>query len=200
MARWRGGPVGDWAEAVLAPNPGPMTLDGTNTWILQEPGSAAVTVVDPGPLHEGHLAAVLGRVRARGAEVETIVLTHHHPDHTEGAPRFAELSAAPLARPPAWLQVIETPGHTADSVCLLVPGAGLLLTGDTVLGRGSTVIAQPDGRLGAYLDSLRLLNDVVRQHQVTHVLPGHGPTTTVGQERDDNPFLRGLRRAPGRHL
>ena len=71
--------------------------------------------------------------------------------------------------------MIATPGHTADSVCLLAPDAGLLLTGDTVLGRGTTVIAPPDGRLGAYLNSLRLLLDVVRSGGVTHVLPGHGP-------------------------
>ena len=185
---WRGGQVGTAAEAVLAPNPGPMTLDGTNTWIVQAPRGGSAVVVDPGPLDEGHLAAVAERVRRRGAAVGLIVLTHHHLDHAEGAARFAELTGAPVLRPgqdgaagaPAavpdlGLEVLATPGHTADSVCLLAPDAGLLLTGDTVLGRGSTVIAAPDGRLGAYLSSLRLLLDVVRRREVRHLLPGHGP-------------------------
>src|SRR3954463_15359272 len=79
------------ATCVLAPNPGPMTLDGTNTWVLREPGGADCAVIDPGPLDEGHLQAVAGH-----GPVTTILLTHGHPDHSEGARRLHELTGAPV--------------------------------------------------------------------------------------------------------
>ena len=161
------------AWCVLAPNPSPMTLDGTNTWVIAEPGSSAVVVVDPGPDDEGHLRRVLDAACAGGRRVAQIVLTHGHLDHSAGAARFAELSGAPVgALDPALrlrdggvaagdvitaggceLRVVATPGHTADSVSLLLPADGALLTGDTVLGRGTTVIAS-DGNLGDYLRTL----------------------------------------------
>jgi glyoxylase-like metal-dependent hydrolase (beta-lactamase superfamily II) len=167
-----------------------MTLDGTNTWIISEPDSTAAVVVDPGPDDEGHLRRVLSVAGER--RVATIVLTHGHPDHSEGAARFAELTGAPvLALDPAQrlgseglsdgdvlttagcdVRVMETPGHSGDSVSLLIPADGALLTGDTVLGRGTTVIG-PDGSLAAYLrslDALRALADDLRV-----LLPGHGP-------------------------
>ena len=81
---------------VLAPNPSPFTLEGTNTWVLREPGSTAAVVVDPGPLHEGHLAAVLAAVEEQGARVTQILLTHGHADHSESAVRCAELTGAPV--------------------------------------------------------------------------------------------------------
>src|SRR5215469_12026635 len=90
------GPVTPRATLVLAPNPSPMTLDGTNTWVLIEPGSAEAVVVDPGPRHEGHLAAVLEHVKKADARVASILLTHGHPDHAEAARRFAELTGAPV--------------------------------------------------------------------------------------------------------
>lgn len=173
---------------VLAPNPGPMTLAGTNTWVVRAPDTERCVVVDPGPLHEGHLAAV-----ASVGPVEVVLLTHGHPDHAEGARRFAELTGAPVrALDPAHrlgdeglgeadvvatagveLRVLRTPGHTADSLSFLLagPGEAAVLTGDTVLGRGTTVVAHPDGVLADYLASLRrlrALGDVA-------VLPGHGP-------------------------
>lgn len=177
------------ATRVLAPNPGPMTLDGTNTWLLREPGGEASVVVDPGPLEEAHLAQV-----AAAGPVALIVLTHGHPDHAEGAGRLREMTGAPIvARAPElcvdapplaaddisevasveWLTVL-TPGHSSDSVCFLLRDDRALLTGDTVLGRGTTVVAYPDGRLGDYLDSLQRLRDLVDQ-DVSVLLPGHGP-------------------------
>ena len=177
------------ATRLLAPNPGPMTLDGTNTWILREPGVDAGVVVDPGPSDEEHL----GRIAALGP-VSMIVLTHGHPDHAEGALRLRELTGAPITardaalcvsaeplQPEAisqvasveWLTVV-TPGHSSDSVCFVLPGDRALLTGDTVLGRGTTVVAHPDGRLGDYLDSLQRLRDLAA-HDIDVLLPGHGP-------------------------
>ncbi|HET7529611.1 MAG TPA: MBL fold metallo-hydrolase [Mycobacteriales bacterium] len=177
------------ALRLLAPNPGPMTLDGTNTWVLREPAGTSTVVVDPGPLDEGHL----GRVAEHGP-VALILLTHGHADHAEGAGRLRELTGAPVvARDPGlcvgaeplttesrqhaagveWLTVL-TPGHSSDSVCLLLPADRALLTGDTVLGRGTTVVAHPDGRLADYLDSLRRLRDLAAA-DVDVLLPGHGP-------------------------
>jgi glyoxylase-like metal-dependent hydrolase (beta-lactamase superfamily II) len=180
------------ASVLLADNPGPMTLDGTNTWILRddaERGSAVV--VDPGPDDAAHQAGIL---RAAG-QLELILLTHRHADHSAGAAALAEATGAAIRSvDPAFrtgpeglsdgqvisaagvmLRVLATPGHTADSVSVLLSRAGAephaVLTGDTVLGRGTTVIAEPDGDLGAYLDSLLRLADL----SGIVVLPGHGP-------------------------
>src|SRR3954471_16844457 len=81
------------AGVLLAPNPGPMTLEGTNTWLLRAPGSSTTVIVDPGPRHEAHLAAIIDAA----GPVELILLTHGHLDHSEGAPRLAELTGAPVA-------------------------------------------------------------------------------------------------------
>jgi len=182
------------ASLVLAPNPSPMTLDGTNTWVLLEPGGTQAAVVDPGPLDEAHLSAVLRHTEQSGARVSVILLTHGHPDHAESARRFAELTGAPVrALDPALrlgsegladgdvvtlggleIRVLGTPGHTADSLSFLVSADGALLTGDTVLGRGSTLVAHPDGRLADYLASLESLRGLAERGEATVVLPGHG--------------------------
>ncbi len=181
--------VTDTAEVILAPNPGPMTLEGTNTWVLRTPDSQACVIVDPGPADEGHLAAV-----AACGPVATILLTHGHADHSEGARRLSELTRAPVrALDPKHrlgseglgegdrieaagleIRVTATPGHSADSLSFVLGAAGIesaVLTGDTILGRGTTVVAHPDGVLADYLVSLKRLQsmgDVM-------VLPGHGP-------------------------
>jgi glyoxylase-like metal-dependent hydrolase (beta-lactamase superfamily II) len=182
------------AACVLAPNPSPLTLDGTNTWLIAEPGSSAVVVVDPGPDDEGHLRRVLAEAVAGDRRVAEILLTHGHLDHSGGAARLAELTGAPVrAADPAHrlgpqgladgdvvaaagceLRAVATPGHSADSVSLLLPADGVLLTGDTVLGRGTAVIAN-DGNLGDYLDTLGRLRDLADAMAVRMLLPGHGP-------------------------
>ena len=182
------------ARCVLAPNPSPMTLDGTNTWVIAEPGSTAVLVVDPGPSDEGHLRRVLSVASAGDRRVTRIVLTHGHPDHAAGAARFAELSGAPVsALDPALrlgsdgiaagsvitaagcaVRVVGTPGHSADSLSLLLEADRALLTGDTVLGRGTTVIAG-DGSLGDYLRTLDELRSLADAAALRVLLPGHGP-------------------------
>lgn len=191
------GAMGPWQGAsfaggvcVLAGNPGPMTLDGTNTWLL-DVDEESVVLVDPGPDDPAHLAAVQEALGDRW--VRDIVLTHGHLDHSAGARLFADaLSASVRAmdtRPghesltpgevlhysDTEIHVVGTPGHTHDSVSLHLPGAAALLTGDTILGRGTTVVAHPDGRLTDYLESLRRLQDLVGQAGATQVWPGHGP-------------------------
>ena len=194
LGPWRSGPVTDRAWCVVAPNPGVMTLDGTNTWVLREPGATECIVIDPGPLHEGHLRAVLDIVQRDGGRVGLTLLTHDHADHAEAAARFAELSGAPLRAVRAiglghddltegdhlrvgGLEVLvtRTPGHTADSVSFLLVAEAALLTGDTVLGRGTTVVAWPDGELAAYLESLERLEKLCGTGAVAQILPGHGP-------------------------
>ena len=183
-------PVTTLASVLLAQNPSPMTLEGTNTWVLRAPGERACVVVDPGEDDEEHLR----RIAAHGP-VALVLLTHRHHDHAGGARRFAELSGAPVraldpslvlgsealadgdvvAAAGVELRVVGTPGHTSDSLSFLLDGpdaAPAVLTGDTILGRGTTVIAHPDGELGPYLDSLRKLAALAPG---TVVLPGHGP-------------------------
>jgi glyoxylase-like metal-dependent hydrolase (beta-lactamase superfamily II) len=179
----------EFTRRLLAPNPGPMTLDGTNSYLLTAPGSTSVVVVDPGPLDEAHLDALAGAGR-----VELVLITHHHADHTAASERFAELTGAPVrALDPAYcvngvplapdeeidaagvrIRVVATPGHTADSICLHLPADGphgSVLTGDTVLGRGTTILGHPDGTLADYLHSLATL----RSLGPATVLPAHGP-------------------------
>jgi len=172
------------AAVVLAPNPGPMTLEGTNTWVLRAPGAEDCVVVDPGPLHHEHLAAV-----AAHGPVAVVLLTHGHHDHSAGAARFADLTGAPvraldprhrlgeeglgegdvIAAAGLEVRVAHTPGHSSDSLSFVLDDA--VLTGDTILGRGTTVVAHPDGVLHDYLESLKRLRDL---GDLT-VLPGHGP-------------------------
>jgi glyoxylase-like metal-dependent hydrolase (beta-lactamase superfamily II) len=172
-----------------------MTLEGTNTWLLVEPGAGRGVVVDPGPDDEGHLRAVAAAAESADVAVAVVLLTHGHPDHSEGARPFADMVHAPVrALDPAHrlgeeglvdgdvvevdgleVRIVGTPGHSADSLTFHLPAEGAVLTGDTVLGRGTTVVAHPDGKLGAYLGSLHRLRALCDTAQVHTVLPGHGP-------------------------
>ncbi len=172
-----------WVKLLRAPNPGPMTLDGTNTWLLRTPGADEAVVIDPGPLDEGHLAGI-----AAHAPVSAILVTHGHHDHVEGAAKLSEmlggvpvraadpqhcvgaeaLTPGPLKLAGLEIEVLATPGHTSDSVCFVTHDA--VFSGDSILGRGTTVVAWPDGDLMAYLRSLETLTAYPRL-----LLPGHGP-------------------------
>lgn len=204
-----------WCTLVRADNPSPMTLEGTNTYVLRGAGSAGAVVVDPGPYDEAHLLAV-----ARLGPVELVLLTHGHGDHSDGAGLLRDMTDAPVASADRSfcvdaeplvsgavveagglsIRVLATPGHTSDSVTFAVaPDEPALLTGDTILGRGTTVVAHPDGRLADYLDSLTLIRDL-RAHTGTFapaldssddvapssgfvLLPGHGPPGGDAGER-----------------
>lgn len=191
MSAWAGGAFGARGRCLLAPNPGVMTLDGTNTWVLREPGASASVVVDPGPIEDGHL----DRLTAELGDVGLVLLTHHHFDHAEVAAEFARRKGCAVrALEPSLcvgadplvdgeditvdglsLRVLTTPGHTADSVSLVLPGDGALLTGDMVLGRGTTVVAHPDGQLGPYFDSISRMRSLAASGEVTALWPAHGP-------------------------
>ena len=188
---WTGGSFGDTGTCVLAPNADVMTLDGTNTWVLRDPDSARTIVVDPGPSIASHLDAI----DVAAGDVSAVLLTHHHVDHSEAAREYAERHGCGVrALDPAYrlgteglgdgdvvaiggleVHVVATPGHTADSLSFVVPRDRAVLTGDTVLGRGTTVVAHPDGQLGAYLSSLERLHALCGEQGITAVWPGHGP-------------------------
>ena len=175
-----------------------MTLDGSNSYVLTAPHATGVVVVAPGPLLESHL----GELAASGA-VELILITHRHADHTGGSARLHQLTGAPVRAAQAefchrgatlddgelinagglTLEVLATPGHTSDSLCFAVQSPDstvisgtVMLTGDTILGVGSTVLDYPDGTLTDYLQSLSALERwAAARPDPVMVLPGHGP-------------------------
>jgi glyoxylase-like metal-dependent hydrolase (beta-lactamase superfamily II) len=150
---------------VRAPNPSPLTLDGTNTYVVDG------WVVDPGPDDPAHLDAI---VAAAPSGIDGIVLTHGHFDHAEGAPALAERAGVDVMRPSGGDEVgpfsaIATPGHAPDHVSLLL--GRILFSGDMVLGEGSVFVGGEEGSMSAYLDSLRRLMAL----ELDAILPGHGP-------------------------
>jgi glyoxylase-like metal-dependent hydrolase (beta-lactamase superfamily II) len=151
---------------IVAPNPGPMTLEGTNSYVV---GSDPAFVIDPGPEDEGHIAAITAEAERRGG-IAGVVLTHGHLDHAAGA----HLLDAPLiaGEHPGPFEALPTPGHAEDHVCLLLDGA--CFTGDLILGEGSSYVPPDGGSLVAYLESLRRLAEV----ELELLCPGHGPWVT----------------------
>ena len=155
---------------VVAPNPGPMTLAGTNTYLY---GSDPCTVIDPGPDDAGHLEAVRAAAEERGG-IGAVLLTHSHGDHAAGADGLGVKGVLPSGGEEyGGLRAIATPGHAADHVCFLT-GDGVCFSGDLVLGEGSTFVPPDGGSLAAYMDSLRLL----QAEPIELICPGHGPWVT----------------------
>ena len=152
---------------IVAPNPGPMTLEGTNTYLY---GSDPCVVIDPGVDDEGHLEAIRAAAAERGG-VGLVLLTHSHEDHSGGAEKLgAEVVLPAGGETRAGLRVLATPGHAADHVCFLSDG-GVCFAGDLVLGLGSTIVPPGGNSLAAYMDSLRLL----QAQEIELIAPGHGP-------------------------
>lgn len=168
-------------RSITAPNPGPLTLDGTRTYILDES-----IVIDPGPDDETHVRAILESVPG----LKTILITHRHADHAPAAISLKKATGARVLAPndvlddtivdrrlrggetvEPGLEVIATPGHTKEHVCFLTPD-GDLFTGDTILGSGTTAVFPPDGHMGDYMRSLQLL----RSREPRRIYPAHGPT------------------------
>lgn len=168
---------------ITAPNPGPLTLDGTQTYLLGE-----TAVLDPGPDIPSHIDSI----RAAMPQLHTILITHRHADHAPAAVPLSRATGARIVAPPGVLDdsivmtrvsggetltidgmavdVIATPGHTNEHVCYLT-AEGDLFTGDTILGAGTTAVFPPDGHMGDYLRSLRKL----RALHPKRIFPAHGP-------------------------
>lgn len=176
---------------ITAPNPGPMTGAGTNTYIV---GENEVAVVDPGPADPSHIDAILN---AAGDKLRWILVTHTHTDHSPAAAALANMSGAKklgmLARDVAYqdttfkpdqllehnqclstdefsLRVIHTPGHVSNHLCFLLEEEGVLMAGDHIMNGSTVVIVPPHGEMKAYIDSLRLLTT----YPLTTIAPAHG--------------------------
>lgn len=180
-----------------------MTLSGTNTYIIAAPGADTAVIVDPGfatgaAEHADAVSKVLG-----GRAVDAILITHHHLDHTGALPTFLERFDAPVrAADEHWcrdalplvngevltgggtrIRAVATPGHTSDSMSFFIPAdnaaphpGGTVLTGDTILGEGTTMLDYPDGTLAQYFESLATLAALEGAGRQVAVLPAHGPT------------------------
>lgn len=177
---------------VRAPNPSPMTLDGTNTYVV-DAGAGEALVIDPGPPMPEHLDAIVEEANARKLRVAAILLTHGHPDHAPAAaPLAARTGAAIYAHPysevphdrdlpleqdldigDAAFRIIDAPGHTFEHVAIYDPRESALFTGDVILGEGTVVIAPPGGGMRAYMQTLARLRDEFPHAQ--RIYGGHGP-------------------------
>jgi glyoxylase-like metal-dependent hydrolase (beta-lactamase superfamily II) len=171
-------------QRIVAPNPGPMTLEGTNTFVVERGGRSYV--VDPGPDDPGHIARVCAAGEALGG-IAGVVLTHGHGDHAEGAASLGAPILWPAGNPdeppaPAEagpFQVVPTPGHSTDHVVFMLGRVGFC--GDLVLGEGSSFVPPDGGSLAAYLESLRRL----RELDPELLCPGHGPWITDPRAKVD---------------
>jgi glyoxylase-like metal-dependent hydrolase (beta-lactamase superfamily II) len=155
---------------IVAPNPGPMTLEGTNTYLF---GSDPCVVIDPGSEDAGHLDAIRTAAAERGG-IGLVLLTHSHGDHTAGADRLgAEVVLPSGGEKHLGLRALATPGHAEDHVCFLTE-SGVCFSGDLVLGLGSTIVPPGGNSLAAFMDSLALL----QAEPIELIAPGHGPWIT----------------------
>jgi len=178
---------------LVAPNPGPMTGAGTNTYLIGRL-DGDMAVIDPGPAIAEHVEAIIAAVQDRCSH---IVCTHTHPDHSPGAAILADRLGVPMIgattaddqhqdlsfRPAAQLQhnaliagqcwnlrAIHTPGHVDNHFCFLLEEEGMVFAGDHIMNGSTVVIIPPGGNMKAYIDSLQRLLD----YAVTAVAPGHG--------------------------
>ncbi len=180
------------ARRLVAPNPGMMTGPGTNTYLL---GRERVAVLDPGPLIDSHVEAILAAAPAR--RIRWIVATHTHPDHSPAWLPLHEATGAEVIGAPPWddkfqddsfqpsrpvrhgdmlragefsLRALHTPGHVGNHYCYLLEEEGMLFTGDHIMQGSTVVIVPPSGDMGAYIESLRMLLD----YPLASLAPGHG--------------------------
>jgi glyoxylase-like metal-dependent hydrolase (beta-lactamase superfamily II) len=177
---------------VRAPNPSAMTLQGTNSYLI-DCGDATALAIDPGPAVDEHLHALIDAAQSQQLKIGAIALTHGHPDHSSGASRLAAMTHAPVyAHPKSTiphdadlplegtlragalaLQTIDAPGHSFDHAIFYLPPEGALFTGDTILGEGTTVVAPPGGAMRPYQQTLQRLADEFGDARVLY--GGHGP-------------------------
>ncbi len=193
--------VGERVVRLTADNPSPMTLDGTNSYLIF--GRTSALVIDPGPLDEHHLDALVAAAKTRGVPIHGIAVTHGHPDHAPGAASLRARTGAPvyahgkarfshdvtlgdgdtIDRTDVQLRAFDTPGHADDHLVFWLPDDGALFTGDVVVGRGTVVIAPPRGDMRAYLRTLRRLRDDFPDARV--IYGGHGEPATAPRDKLD---------------
>jgi len=172
---------------VVAPNPGPYTGPGTNTWIV-DAGPVSV-VIDPGPDDDSHLQAIERRLN--GKTVGVVLVTHSHPDHLPLAQRLAGKHKASVQHYPQVgdgdviragnlnVTALHTPGHSADHLCFWLADDRALFSGDLILGRGSSMVTYPEGDVAAYLRSLERLASL----EPKIIFPGHWDPVSDAPEK-----------------
>ncbi|MDN5573111.1 MAG: MBL fold metallo-hydrolase [Micrococcales bacterium] len=193
-------------SVLRAENPGPMTLEGTNSLLLHAPGSDGVVVVDPGPDLPEHVQAL-----AAAGPVELVLITHRHNDHTEAIDSLRELTAAPvraalpehcrhgqplrdgerLTAAGVSIEVLATPGHSPGSVCLHAPDlgeqdddgtpTGVLFSGDTLFQGGPGATGRSYSDFDTIIESIRERLLTLPESTVVHT--GHGGSTRIGDEK-----------------
>ena len=198
-------------ERVLAPNPSPMTLEGTNSYLVFG-GAGKAIAIDPGPPDAAHCDALIAAAAARSATIAAIAVTHGHPDHAPGAAILHAKTGAPVyAHPIATfphdvgvregarivaadteLTVMEAPGHARDHLVFALPDAAGIFTGDVVIGRGTVVIAPPNGDMRAYQTTLRRLREAYGH--VSTIFGGHGEAVTDVRAKIDEYIAHRARR------
>jgi glyoxylase-like metal-dependent hydrolase (beta-lactamase superfamily II) len=183
---------------VVAPNPGPYTGPGTNTWILD--AGPVVVVIDPGPDDDAHLDAINRKLAA--ATIGVVLVTHSHADHLPLSERLAAPHHAAVRRYPELgdrdvvragnlsITALHTPGHTADHLSFWLEGDRVVFTGDLVLGRGSSMVTYPEGDVAAYLRSLERLEAL----NPRLLFPGHWDPVTDAMEKLEEYRLHRLER------
>ena len=185
-----------------APNPGPMTFSGTNSYLI-DAGRDRFAVIDPGPDHQGHALDLALAASDLGATIAAILVTHGHPDHAPGAARLASLTGATVYGHPRstfahtatlWggkdfeldelrLEVVDAPGHATDHVALYLAEEQALFTGDVVVGQGTVVIAPPGGEMATYRNTLETLRE--RYGDAARIYGGHGPEVEAPRAKFD---------------
>ena len=187
---------------LVAPNPGIMTGPGTNTYLL---GRRKITVLDPGPAMPEHIAAINAAIAAQGGELEQVLVTHTHPDHSPAARVLAEQHGVPLLGATIAddghqdtsfkadvelsdgleididgdiLRAVHTPGHVGNHYCFFHDATGLLFTGDHIMQGSTVVIIPPAGDMADYMASLRKM----LAYPLAHLAPGHGDLIDAPQQ------------------
>jgi glyoxylase-like metal-dependent hydrolase (beta-lactamase superfamily II) len=191
--------VGDSLYRITAPNPGPMTGNGTNTYLIRS--GTQFAVVDPGPNDQQHIDAIIAAVGGPN-NITMILVTHMHPDHSPAAQPLAQLSGASIY---GWhtveddyqdntcipdsivehdqviqlgdqhIRCLYTPGHVDNHVCYLLENEHIVMTGDHMMQGSTVVIIPPHGNMKKYIESLQLLT----RYPVKQLAPGHGNMITT---------------------
>ena len=175
-------------ERLVAPNPGPFTGPGTNTYLIGTGERRAV--LDPGPDDPAHIDRILEAAEEDHASIDLILVTHHHRDHLPGAHLLSDRTGAPVTAdariagvrrplshrlrvplPGCTVEALFTPGHTSDHYCFLLEEEGSLFSGDLIVGSGTVTVSPPDGDMDEYLASLRSLQEL----GIRLIYPGHWP-------------------------
>lgn len=211
---------------VTAPNPGPKTLEGTHCYVVG--GAEGCYAIDPGPDIEAYQSALFAFIQHTSRRALGILLTHGHPDHAPGSTRLAELLGVPIRASPALdsqyfieppsfspleagerlavdgdvIRVVPAPGHSGDHIAFWLEDARILFAGDTILGRGTSSIAPPEGNMAQYMRTLERL----RALDARLIAPGHGPIVTepaakfeeyvIHRRQREAEIVRALQRRP----